>query len=186
MYSSSYSHPLRALFAGITEHTFLTELGMADTRLTDYLTGMLVRFIHRDDIFAIKSSSNQPLEEVTEMMVEAERSETTPESRRQIFRHIGDFTLFWTGLYPEAIQRRRKGADALLSYEQQGKRSYYLASTYSDTQDQAEEAPVLRCLSDQFDLCVFGLRKVRSHWDTKMTLRDDAASAGDETPPNIN
>ena len=43
-------------------------------------------------------------------------------------------------------------ADALVSYQQQGKRSYYLASTLSDRKDQGY---VLRRLSDQFELCAF-------------------------------
>ena len=49
-----------------------------------------------------------------------------------------------------------------MSYQQQGKRSYYLASTLSDRNDQGY---VLRRLSDQFELCAFGLSRVRREWE---------------------
>ena len=42
----SDSNPLQSLFAGITEQTFLAELGMADPGVIDYLSTMLLRFVH--------------------------------------------------------------------------------------------------------------------------------------------
>lgn len=161
------SAPLRNLFAGLTEHAFLAELGVADTELIAYLAELLARFVHRDAIFAVKGPGDQQIEELAAMLFEAERPENKGAKRRDIFRHVGDFALFWIGVFPEAIrrQRRRQSADALLDYAQQGKRSYYLASTYTDTPDQAHEAPVLRRLSDEFDLCAVGLRRVRSEWE---------------------
>ena len=47
-------HPLRRLFAGITEQTFMTELGVADAQLVDYLSLLLSRFVHIDAIFALR------------------------------------------------------------------------------------------------------------------------------------
>ena len=41
MWFSDPNHPLRRLFAGLTEQTFQTTLGVADPRLTDYLSGLL-------------------------------------------------------------------------------------------------------------------------------------------------
>jgi hypothetical protein len=153
------------LFAGLTEYTFISELGMTDTRLIDYITELLTRFVHRDSIFALKDPTERRLVDLAEMLMEAERSENRGEARREIFRHIGDFALFWTGVYPEAIKRRSTQRDALLNYYEQGKKSYYIASTYSDTPTQAEQAPVLRRLSDDFELLAYGLGKVRSHWE---------------------
>lgn len=153
------------LFAGLTEHTFISELGMTDTRLIDYVTELLTRFVHRDAIYALKDPAERRLVDLAEMLMEAERSENRGEARREIFRHIGDFALFWTGVYPEALKQRSAQRDALLNYYEQGKKSYYIASTYSDTPKQAEQAPVLRRLSDDFELLAYGLGKVRSHWE---------------------
>ena len=94
---------LRRLFAALTENTFQAELGVADPNLTDYLSGLLVRFVRLDAIFRIRDTVGRRLEEVAEMMMEAEQREGKP--KREIYRHIGDFALFWSGVYPEALAR---------------------------------------------------------------------------------
>src|SRR4051812_147505 len=107
MWSPKPEHPLRRLFAGLTEQTFMHTLGLADPRLTDYLSDMLSRFIHMDALYRLHNGKGRRLEEVAEMMIEAE--EMPPEGRtcREVHRHIGDFTLFWTGVFPEALRRLR-------------------------------------------------------------------------------
>ena len=155
---------LRDLFAAITEQTFQVDLGIADTRLTDYLTDLLLRFIRFDNIFRFRSTIGRRLEDVAEMMLEAEQRQGKP--RREIYRHIGDFTLFWTGVYPEALSRLQApdSRDHLLDYLEQGKRSYYIASTFEE-EPYHEEAPILRRLSQEFELCSVGLRQVRKEWE---------------------
>lgn len=164
----THDHPLVRLFAGLTEQTFMAELGLTDTHLIDYISQLLTRFLHRDAIFAVHGPMGRRLEELAAMMAEAERAENQGSARREIYRHMGDFALFWTGVYPEALRTRTAAAsqDALVNYFETGKRSYFLASTYTDTPTQAEEAPVLRRLSDDFELCAYGLRRVRSCWET--------------------
>jgi hypothetical protein len=165
MWSPKPDHPLRRLFAGLTEHTFNTTLGLADPPLTDYLSEMLSRFVHSDAVYRLRNSSGRRLEEVAEMMVEAE---ALPEgrTRREVHRHIGDFTLFWTGVYPEALHKLRSTLrkDHFIDYCAQGKRSYYLASTFDDGSCR-DEAPVLRRLSEEFELCAYGLNQVRREWE---------------------
>jgi hypothetical protein len=155
---------LRDMFAACTEHAFQVDLGIADTRLTDYLTDMLLRFLRFDAIFRFRSTVGRRLEDVAEMMFEAEQRQGKP--RREIHRHIGDFTLFWTGIYPEALSRLQSPdhKDHLLDYLEQGKRSYLIASEYDEAPYQ-EEAPVLRRLSVEFELCSVGLQQARKEWE---------------------
>jgi len=155
---------LRDMFAALTEHAFQVDLGIADTRLTDYITDMLLRFVRFETIFRFRSTVGRRLEEVAEMMLEAEQRQGKP--RREIYRHIGDFTLFWAGVYPEALSHRQAPdrKDHLLDYLEQGKRSYYIASTYQEEPFSAEAA-VLRRLSDEFELCSVGLGQVRKEWE---------------------
>jgi hypothetical protein len=155
---------LRDMFAAYTEQTFQVDLGIADTRLTDYLTDLLLRFIRYDAIFRYRNTIGRRLEDVAEMLLEAEQRAGKP--RREIYRHIGDFTLFWAGVYPEALSHLQSPdqRDHLLDYLEQGKRSYYIASTYQDNPYQ-DEAPVLRRLSEEFELCSVGLRRVRQEWE---------------------
>lgn len=155
---------LRDMFAAFTEQIFQVDLGIADTRLTDYLTDMLLRFIRFDAIFRFRSTVGRRLEDVAEMILEADQRLGKP--RREIYRHIGDFTLFWSGVYPEALSHLQAPdhKDHLLDYLEQGKRSYYIASTYQDNPYE-NEAPVLRRLSDEFELCSVGLQRVRKEWE---------------------
>ena len=154
-------HSLHRLFRGLTEATFGSELGIIDPRLTGYVAGLLARFVPSEGVWAIRDGDGRPVQGVARMVAEAEGSDDD-ERRRECHRHVGDFTLFWTGVYPEALEKLRSTAtaDAMVDYREQGKRSYLLASTY-----QGDEAPVLRRLSAEFELCAFGLSRVRREWE---------------------
>ena len=158
------SDALRRLFAALTEQTFQVELAVADPPVTDYLVELLLRFVRTDAIFRIRDASGRRLEEVAEMLMEAEERRAKP--RRELYRHIGDFTLFWSGVYPEALAGLRAPGrkDHLIDYCRRGKESYYIASTFDD-EPYREEAPVLRRLSRDFELYTFGLNQVRREWE---------------------
>lgn len=158
----SESHPLHRLFRGLTESTFMAELGIGDPNLVGYVANLLARFVPSQTIWRLRDGDGRRLTEVAAMIAEAE-SASDDERRRECHRHVGDYTLFWTGVYPEALGRLKSAtsADRLIDYQQQGKRSYYLASTL----DEGESAPVLRRLSCEFELCAFGLSRVRREWE---------------------
>jgi len=159
-------HPLRRLFAGLTEQTLMTTLGVGDPPLVDYLSTLLSRFVHIDAIYRLRDAEGKKLAEVVDMLLEAEALPPGGRTRREYHRQIGDFTLFWTGVYPEALKRLRSALtkDRFVDYCEQGKRSYYIASTFEDD-PYHEEAAVLRRLSDEFELCAYGLREVRREWE---------------------
>lgn len=157
---------LGRFFAAYAEHAFLDHLGVVDTPLVDYLSGLLVRFVHRDQIFPLRPTGGVRMTALSDMVEAVERAESVGPDRRELFRHIGDFTLFWTGVFPEAVTGRpRAFAVGIEHFTEQGKRSYYVASTYRDTPEQADEAPILRRLSDQFEVCAVGLRRARDLWE---------------------
>ena len=160
------THPLRRLFAGITEQTFLNLLGIGDPPLVDYLSALLARFIHMDAVYRLRNAQGRRLEQVVDMVLEAEAMPPEGRTRREVHRHIGDFTLFWTGVYPEAVRRLQSAfsKDQFIDYCEQGKRPYYIASTF-EADVYRDEAPVLRRLSQEFELCAYGLHHVRHEWE---------------------
>lgn len=166
MYPSRKSAPLYHFFAGLAENTFHARLGVADTRLVEYLAELLTRFAHADALYDVRSLTGRRLEEVAEMMVEA--GERVGEARRAVHRQIGDFTLFWTGVFPEALCRLQHPTrkDHLLDYCDQGKRSYYIASRMR-SESNAQECEVLERLSHEFEMCVRGLGEVRREWERR-------------------
>ena len=105
---------IERFFSGVTEHAFQARLGVVDPPLVDYVSGMLVRFVRSDAVFGVRSVRGERLTQVAEMLEEA--NERIGPARRRVHRHIGDFTLFWRGVYPEVAERLRQlgGKDALL------------------------------------------------------------------------
>lgn len=168
--------PLDRFFAGLAEYTFQTRLGVADPPLIEYISSLLTRFVHCDAIYRIRNHAGRRLEEVAEMLLEAQ--DRVGDSKREIHRHIGDFTLFWTGLFPEALRRQQKKAclDGFLDYCAQGKRAYLIASTLR-TEENAEESQVLARLSYEFEMCAYGLNELRREWE-----RRDSDSPPDRPP----
>ena len=167
------STTLRRFFAGLTEQTFQSQLGVADPQLTDYISELLIRFVRYDALFKIRSLGGRPVREIGEMLNEADQR--IGNARREVHRHIGDFALFWAGLYPEALRPRRGPSelDRFIDYCTHGKRAYHIASIIETDEEEAAPSEVLGRLSNQFEMCAFGLREVRREWER----RDD-----DESP----
>lgn len=156
------SETLRRMFAGLAEDAFLTNVGLADPILIDYVSDLLARFIHHDAVYRLRDGQGRQLHEVADMVIEAEALPTEGRVRREYHRHIGDFTLFWTGLFPDAVQRMRSAQhkDYFINYIEQGKRSYSIAGS---GEENIPEVPcaILRRLSKEFELCALGLHHVR-------------------------
>jgi hypothetical protein len=113
----------------------------------------------------IRQLNGRPATEVVTMMTEAQQRIGL--ARREVHRHIGDFTLFWTGLYPESLrslQGNHRG-DSFVSYCAQGKLAYEIASEIEDETNAEAPSDLLHRLSEQFDLCAYGLREVRRQWE---------------------
>jgi hypothetical protein len=157
------SHPLHRLFRGLTEYAFMNELGIGDPSLVGYVAELLASFVPSHGVWQLHDNQGKRLFQVTAMVAEAEAASDALR-RRECHRHVGDYTLFWTGVYPEALRRFQGGdsSDALISYQRQGKRSYHLASVLSAGNDRET---VFRRLSEQFELCAVGLSRVRREWE---------------------
>jgi hypothetical protein len=155
------SSAVQRFFAGITEQTFHVRLGVADPQLVDYVSDLLVRFLRADTLYRLRSLTGKPLTEVVSMLGEAEQR--VGDAKREAHRHIGDFTLFWVGVYPDALQKLRRSdrRDALIDYREQGKRAYAIAGRIAVSDTEEAPAEVLQSLSDQYDLCAYGLGEVR-------------------------
>jgi len=159
----SRSSATRRFFTGLTEYAFHARLGVADPPLVDYLAELLVRFVSSDELYRVRSVRGQRLVAVTDMLAEAQHREGA--ARQKVHRHIGDFTLFWMGVYPEVANHLRRGSrDAFIDYPQQGKRAYLIASKIP-AEDEVPTPDVLQRLSEQFDLCMYGLGEVRRQWE---------------------
>src|SRR4026208_2066257 len=93
---------LRRLFAAMTEQTFSVQLGVADPALIAYRVDLRVRFVRMDTIFRVRDTLGRRLEEVADMLLEAQNRQAKPQ--RGSYRDIRDSTPFWSGVYPDAYR----------------------------------------------------------------------------------
>jgi hypothetical protein len=155
---------IERFFSGLSEYIFQSKLGVADVQLVDYLSDMLLRFVRVDALHRVRRPNGRPATEVAEMLREAELRMGL--ARREVHRHIGDFTLFWSGMYPESLRRVRphQSVDAFVDYCRHGKRAYAIAAEIDGGADRPS-SHLLHQLSEQFELCAYGLREVRREWE---------------------
>ena len=164
-------HPLRQLFGALTERSFAERLGWPDLNVTSYVSNLLVDFTHTDNLYKIHTSQDQPVDTVVDLLFESEvmLDAQSFERERDVHRHIGDFTLFMAGLFPEYLRRLKTAGliyhkDFLVDYMKTGKRSYGIVAEFGDHVAEIDP-PLFRKLSDNFELCVTGLGFVRSDLD---------------------
>ncbi len=154
-------------FTGIAEQTFHTRLGVVDPLIVDYISNLLIRFVRQEALFTVRDRKGRPLHQVVEMIAEAQQR--VGDAKRNVHRHIGDFTLFWAGLYPESLEHRQapQKPDHLIDYRRQGKRAYLIASQIEPGQEDRPTGEVLQRMSNCFELCMHGLREIRTEWEKR-------------------
>lgn len=164
-------HPLRQLFGALTEKSFTEHLGWPDLNVASYVSNLLVDFTHTDQLYKIRTQQDQPVETVADMLYESEvlLQAQSLDRERDVHRHIGDFTLFMAGLFPEYLRRLKSAGliyhkDFLVDYMKTGKRSYGIVARIGRDESDADP-PLFRKLSENFELCVTGLGFVRSDLD---------------------
>jgi hypothetical protein len=167
-------HPLRQLFGALAEKVFTEKLGWPDFNVSEYVSALLVEFSHVDQVYRIRNSRGDGVEAVVELLYESEVTQQAGsfEREREVHRHIGDFTLFMTGLFPEYLKRIKSAGliyhkDFLVDYIKTGKRSYRMVADFGDASDGGGQSasPLFRKLAENFELCVLGLGYIRGDLD---------------------
>jgi hypothetical protein len=165
MHAQHQNETLRRFFSGIAEQTFQVQLGVVDPPVTDYISDLLLRFVRTEELHRIRRADGRPVRDLGRMVLEADSRIGT--ARRKIHRQIGDYALFWAGLFPESL-----GAQSGESSEQpygtfcvHGQRAYLIASEIDTDEQEAPPGDVLERIGTQFQMCAYGLREVRREWE---------------------
>ena len=161
------SHPLRVFFQERVQEHFEQEIGLRDNELQAYVANMLTDFCECEQVYKIRDAAGRPLHDVGEMLLESDPifgPAPSFDRERQVRKHIGDYTLFFTGMFPEAINHfrlRRQRLENFVDFIRAGKESYYIVSQF-DVWEYAKAAPIFAKLSDKFEECVYGLNQVKN------------------------
>ncbi len=159
------SETLRNFFDELIERSFKQRLGLVDAEVTSYVSDLLTQFNRTENLYRIKNTEGKPLREVGEMLVASNPLFEAPsfDREREVRKHIGDFTMFFAGLFPEALNRwrlRRMNLDSLVDYVRAGKESYYIVSEFNLFEYRSLSG-FFKKMSEQFETCVFGLNLVK-------------------------
>ncbi len=117
--------------------------------------------------FKVHDASDRPLSDVGEMLLESDPVYGPAPSfdrERQVRKHIGDYTLFLAGMFPESINHfrlRRQRLENFVEWVKAGKESYYIVSKFEHF-EYAKVAPLFASLSKNFEGCVYGLNMVKN------------------------
>jgi hypothetical protein len=160
----SDSHPLRQLFHEVVADCYAAHSGITDPELTSYVGDLLTEFSAADRLYRIRDAEGRPVRALSEMLAAADPifgNASSFDEEREVRRHIGDYALFATGMYPESMQLwKHSGHSGLREMIETGKESYYIVSQF-DLFEYKLEAPLFARLSEDFELCMEGLKCVR-------------------------
>jgi hypothetical protein len=161
------SHPLQQLFQELVGQHYAETIGIRDPQIVAYVSHLLAEFCDADQLYKIRNSSSRPLADVGEMLLESDPVYGPAPSfdrERQVRKHIGDYTLFLAGMFPESINHlrlRRHRLENLVEWIKAGKESYYIVSKFEHF-EYAKVAPMFASLSQKFEECVYGLNMVKN------------------------
>jgi len=129
-----------------------SDLALDDAPAARYVTDLLARFARTDALCRVGIAPGRRLETVVDALAAVQRAwdvdspEFAPERETALRRHIGDFTLFMTGIFRDHVQR--VGVADL--YESEGRRAYRSVSETARAEGDVD-APLYRRLSERFE-----------------------------------
>ena len=155
---------LTSLFRELVERNFQNQ-AIDDFEVKSYITALLTEFAEVNNLYKIRDTNSRPVDDVGHMLIDSNPllEAASFDRERQVRKHIGDFTLFFSGMFPESIGRWRMSnmrLESFVDYMKAGKESYNIVAAF-DQWEYKKVAPLFRRLSDEFEMCVFGLNMVR-------------------------
>jgi hypothetical protein len=159
---------LRRFFDRAVQASF-RDLTLRDEGVAGYLADLLTRFARTEHLFP-RGVAVPRLESVVDLLLEAQAAwddaaaHFGPEREIDVRRHIGDYTLFMTGLFRERVERIASTG----FYVSQGRRAYRFVSEHARATTRAARpvGPVYARLAERFEHYAWALdytRRVHFH-----------------------
>jgi hypothetical protein len=120
--SVTSSERLQTFFLTLVRQSF-GQLGVGDSQITNYIATILADFSRSERWLALRSADGQRLTSTVEMMLSqiSPRDQMRTLGERELRKHIGDYTLFMSGLFRRYVER----GGYLDYYLEEGARSYH-------------------------------------------------------------
>src|SRR5437899_6721614 len=131
----SESNPLQQFFTAVVGHSY-EDVGVRSLEIHSYVSTLLTEFCEAENLYKIKGADGRVLADLGEMLLESDPVYGPAPSfdrERQVRKHIGDYTLFFTGMFPESLNShrlRRSRVESLVDFVKAGKESYFIVSKF--------------------------------------------------------
>jgi len=147
----------------------LRDGGINDRKLCDYVASLLETFSRVNGLHSPHVSEDHGRQYVSDMLIALTRA--TPEQAFFLRAHVGNYSLFLTGIFHENTQRRSlRGAPDLAFYEQIGRTNYQLVASHA-TARRCELSAVYEELADRFRAVRLALNRLS---DSLLNLDEEA------------
>ncbi len=148
----------------------LKQAGIIDRKLSDYI-GSLLETFSRANVQAPHTSDERVHQYISDMLIALSRA--TPEQAFLLRAHVGNYSLFVSGIFHENAQRRSaRGGPNLAFYEQIGSRNYEIVAD-DPTAKRCELNDVFEGLADRFH----DVRVALNHLAEELINLDDDSRA---------
>jgi hypothetical protein len=128
----SLAVPSAALFAYVAVRHALLAAGIDDRPLADYLAALLLEFGRAERSTRPRAVDDQTYHYLAEIVHDL-ADEASAERRFHLQVHLGNYSLWLAGLFPDfiAVRRRRRGGPDLPYYDALGRQGYGAAAQHS-------------------------------------------------------
>lgn len=148
----------------------LKQAGIADRKLSDYV-GSLLEAFSLASLRPPHTPNERAQQYISDMLIALTRA--TPEQAFLIRAHVGNYSLFISGIFHENAQRRStRGGPNLRFYEQIGSRNFEIVAD-NPTARRCELNDVFESLADRFH----DVRMALNHLAEELINLDDDANA---------
>ncbi len=130
---------------------------LRDNDIHFYLANLLVDFTLLENLYRLGEHDERRGEYLIDMLQQA--NETGMPEKKSCYKHVGDFSLFMLGMFPEYIARRRSALPPRY-YSDFGRIGYKAAGRL---ESDSSRMSVYRKLAEEFETCVESLHLVREY-----------------------
>ncbi|HEX4209521.1 MAG TPA: hypothetical protein VHY56_03945 [Candidatus Binataceae bacterium] len=136
--SVTSSERLKGFFLSLVRQSF-GQLGVSDPPITDYIATVLTDFSRSERWLALRGAEGRRLTSAVEMMLSqiSPSDQTRALGERELRKHVGDYTLFMSGLFRRFVER----GGYLDYYLEEGARSYREVSKLAASLDGSFSKP---------------------------------------------
>jgi hypothetical protein len=146
----------------------LRDVGITDRKLCDYIASLLETFSRVNGLQAPHVGEEGGRQYVSDILIALTRA--TTEQAFLLRAHVGNYSLFLSGIFHENTQRRSlRGAPDLAFYEQIGRTNYQLVASHA-TARRCDLSDVYEELAERFREIRFALNRLS---DQLLNLDDE-------------